>query len=36
MPVLTRSHWIVIGILVLLFVLYWMVFGTGALKYLVA
>lgn len=36
MPLFTRSMWIVLGLLALLFLLYWAVFGTEALKHLVA
>ncbi len=36
MPFLSKSEWAIIGILVLLFILYWLLFGSDALKYLIA
>jgi len=36
MALLTKSDWVIIGILSLLFILYMLIFGTDALKYLIA
>lgn len=35
MSLLSKSDWIMFGILALMFILYWLVFGTAALKYLI-
>ena len=35
MAFLSKSEWTIIGILALLFIFYWLIFGTNALKYLI-